>query len=217
MGKFSDMINKVSDIFSGPSTELEEIIEKYNKFLEIEEQSVGKAKSGFERINSYIVKNIEAPIDQRSALGQIYDTIDKYKHERMSKYKLKLIKPLEQLVESYEERQEEFEEAKKAEEKYEDLKKDYEKLKSKPAEKVDEQNLKKVKEKYESAKVTFEKEESEARKVNRNFEKEKENTIQKIFHNVISIEIDYFDSILNNIEQFKKTEPAQLETKDKIQ
>ncbi|MGV9172610.1 MAG: hypothetical protein ACOC44_18800 [Promethearchaeia archaeon] len=214
MGKFSDIIKKVSDIFTGPSSELEEIIEKYREYIEIEDRTVGKAKNGFKRINSYIVKNIEASMDQHSALGQIYDTIDKYKQTKISKYKSELIKPLEELVLGYEKRQEEFEEAKKAEEKYNDLKNDYEKLKSKPPEKVDEEKLQKAKQKFQSAKQTFEKEESEARMANRNFEKEKENTMQKIIHNIISIEIEYFAEIMDNIKQFKK-EPSPKKSQPK--
>ena len=200
------LLKKISDIFSGASTELEEIINRYKEYLEMEEQLLGKAKKGFQQLNNYVIKNIEASIDKRHEVEQIYNAIENRRRDKIQAYKSKLIKPLEKLVMGYEQRQKEFEEAKKAEEKYNDLKKDYEKLKAKAPGEVDEKKLNKAEEKYLSAKETFEKEESEASTANRNFEKEKEHTMRDIVNNIIALEDNYFGPIS---EKIKQTSPSK--------
>ncbi len=202
--KLKSFAESVVDLSNPDENKIEDLIEKSNNFfnaqLHLTEVSMEYANS----IKNFS-KNEDDPISSLlNTLANNYEKIEKSRKLKVSKLKFKYISQLEDLLKTFNRLKDDIDNLKNAQDALEKAQVNYNKEKSKSIENQQDDKLLNAKLELDKAKRIVAHGDSNVRITKKVFKKEKEEKFNNILDNIITIEVDFYNSALEKISTLKQ-------------
>lgn len=199
VGVFDDIV----DLFKVSRSAIEKVVKKNEDYIDAELKVVKKSEEGIAALKEFAKTETHAMNDAISSLAETYETLENARRDKVDKLKWKFLKPLKELVLSFDNKERELKEAKKAEKRMNKAKNKLEKEKAKPEEEKDEIRLNSIEADYEDALKDYQREENEADIAISEFRKEKLETLKRVLINIVEIQKEFHETMINKIKKLE--------------